>query len=92
MYRWHAQQHFGPKAKGHGQCQGGSTSLCLPKCGAVVHFGCHYYERFRSEISGDYFAAGREHGHGSGWWLAFIPSRSSGLLIELIQAILASNA
>lgn len=39
MYRWHAQQHFGPKAKGHGQCQGGSTSLCLPKCGAVVHFG-----------------------------------------------------
>jgi len=54
--------------------------------------GCHYYERFRSEISGDYFAAGQEHGHGSGWWLAFIPSRSSGLLIELIQAILASNA
>lgn len=37
MYRWHAQQHFGPRARTQGQCQpAGSTSLCLAKCGAAL--------------------------------------------------------
>lgn len=43
-----------------------TASLCLAKCGVVVHFGCHYYDRFRLEISGDYFHAGC---HGKWKWM-----------------------
>jgi len=77
------------KRKGHGQyqCQSGSTSLCLAKCDAVVHFGCHYYERFRSEISGDYFHAGCQGkpfvGAENGWPKKEGVVKAFGGLIEL---------